>query len=515
MKIFLVIVCILLAFSVLGQEPVMLSLQGYGGSDDDQVTSYTTKTNDGGFIISLVSFSNSGTGNIDSFCAIGGYRTIFLKYNADASILEWTKCYENSGDSFILYLFPTNDGGFVLGGEFNSAIGEGFLICKEDGLGNIIWSHSYSKGTGALVHDMIATNDGGYIMIGNVFYTDTNFTVHNSGSLNADIAVIKLDSFGNKVWSKAIGGTEDDNGSKVLETAGGYYVIGNTASNDSNCTGNHGAYDLYVVRLDNNGNIVWHNDIGGTGSDGGKSAISNGKGGAIIFGFTNSIDGDVSHPTVYNGGYWLINLDSSNHIIWDNCYGGAYCQPYAVCKAINGNIWLTGTSSHTGKYLDTAYGGNDAWVVHTDSVGNFLNAKVLGSNMNDEGMMIYPLSNGNVISGGFYSGNNGLFTSLGFYGATDIFLTIFSPWTTKVSQISNTENEVRIFPNPASDQVTIEIEKKDSYTLEIYDVIGRLIYKTTIADNQQIAVNEWRKGTYCVHLIAENGCRQVRKLLID
>ena len=259
----------------------MLSLKGYGGSDDDQVNTNVTMTNDGGFIISLTSFSNTGSGNIDSFCALGGYRTIFAKYNSDASLLEWSKCYENNGDSFVLYAFPTNDGGTVLGGEFNTMVfGYGFLIWREDALGNIMWSHSYSKGNSPLLRDMIATDDGGYMMIGDAIYTDTNFTVHNSGSLNADIAVLKLDSLGNKLWSKAIGGSGDELANAIVENPnGGYYIIGRTPSNDYDCTGNHGGYDAYLARLDKDGNILWHRDLGGSATDDGVYAIDNGKGG--------------------------------------------------------------------------------------------------------------------------------------------------------------------------------------------------------------------------------------------
>ncbi len=517
MKKLLSIFFIFFSYVAFAQQPALLSLQGIGGNnDDDGVATYVTTTQDSGFIINFSTVSDFGTGNIDSFCTMSGYRTIFAKYNGDASVLEWSKCYGQAGDSFFSYIFPANDGGVVLGGEFNSTVpGYGFLILKEDPLGNIIWKHSYSRGTGTGPTDMIATSDGGYMMIGVAYYTDTNFTVHNSGSLNGDIAIIKLDSIGNKVWGRAIGGSLDEFASKVIEISGSYYIVGYTTSNDYDCTGNHGQNDVYVVRLDNNGNIIWHNDLGGTGEEKGNSVIPNSNGGLVILGATNSTDGDVTHPTAYGGGYWLINLDSSNHIVWNNCYGNNAVSPHSICRGVDNSIWMIGNSGYASGEIDAAYGDDDAWILHTDSGGNFINAKVLGSTLQDEGYMIYPLSNGNVITGGVYSDSNGSFSSVNYYGALDNFLAIFSPFTTQVSQLSITENDVSIFPNPANEVVTIDVSGQSIYTLEIYDATGSAIYKATaVTGNKQIAINEWQRGVYCVKLTASNGNVQVKKLVV-
>ncbi len=220
MKSTLLILYIFISCISYSQEPTLQRLKGIGGSGIDQSTPFVIKTNDAGFITCLFSSSNTGTGSIDSFCLINEYRTIFIKYNSDASIVEWSKCYENNGDSFTIYLFPTNDGGVVLGGQFKSASGYGFLIWKEDILGNILWSHNYSKGNGPLLRNMISTADGGFLMTGDIYYTDTNFTVHNSGSLGADIGVIKLDNLGNKQWSKTIGGSQDEMSKAAIQVSG-------------------------------------------------------------------------------------------------------------------------------------------------------------------------------------------------------------------------------------------------------------------------------------------------------
>ncbi len=512
------IVFLLASFGAYGQvpEPAMLWLKGYGGNGGSSIEPSVTKTGDGGFIVNLSSNAVAGTGNIDSFCHTTGNTSIFLKYNADGTILEWSRCFGAGGDTNIVYIFPTRDNGFVLGGDFGSGDGYGFYICKQDAIGNILWSRSYSKGSDPLLRDMIATSDGGYIMLGELYYTDTNFVTHYGG-LSEDIGVLKLDSNGNKIWAKVIGGTGRDLPGKVIDIPGvGCYVLAATSSNNFDCTGNHGGYDGYLVRMDNNGNIVWHRDFGGTGGDGGGGitngyACYNGKGGIIIATIAGSADGDVSHMINPGGeNIWVLEIDSNNHIIWDNCYGGGgYEIPNSVCKSTDGSIWIIGYVENKGGQVDTAFGRGDAWVAHIDSVGSFLNAKVMGSSRQDDGYMIYPLSNGNVIAGGYYDTAGGTMPNV-FYGtfggSDDAFLTVFDPRNqTEVGQLASNNIEPLIYPNPTNYIININIPYSEETKIIIEDVLGRVIYSRSFFQNLQIDANNWSRGIYYLKVIAKDG----------
>ncbi len=511
MKKILSVLFVVFSFGVFAQEPARLSLQSYGGNFIDQVVPKPVKTADGGFIICISSNSDSNTGNLDSFCVEHGDRSIFVKYNSDASVIEWSKCYENSGDSFVMYAFPTNDGGLVLGGMFKSAVGEGFWICKEDAAGNIVWRRNYSKGMGPLLRDMIATSDGGYMMTGVVYNTDTNFIVHGGD----DIGIIMVDSLGNKVWSEAIGGSFNDECEHVIETSSGYYVLADEISDDFDCTGNHGNYDAYLVRLDKQGNIIWHRDLGGSGDDGAKGLADYGNGTVIVAGATNSQDGDISHPISLFDQFWMMQIDSNQNIVWDKCYGGGggYCFPNSVCRALDGSIWTAGVSSSLGIGIDSAYGSTDAWILHTDSVGNFLNAKVLGSSGQDWAYIIHPLSNGAVLTGGYYEAHDRSFESIDSFGYIDAFLAVFAPWATSVPQISPTENYIKVYPNPATDVVNIS-SVKGFVATEIYSSVGLLMWKAVKAENAQVKVADWPRGVYYVQMTDENAFRITKKLVV-
>ena len=508
------------SFAVIAQvpEPVMLSLKGYGGNGASQVVPNVTKTQDGGFIVCISSNSTTGTGNIDSLCSMNGSRMIYLKYNADGSILEWSKCFRDGP-----YIFPQNDGTFIQGGTTTAVpAGWAFKILKVDSLGTILWRKTYGgQVAGARLFDMISTDDGGYIMMGETNYADTDFTIHYGSWMDDDIAVIKLDSNGNKVWSKVIGGSAEDAALSIVKAPGdGCYILGTTLSTDYDCIGNHGGDDIYLARLDKDGNFIWHHLIGGSGGENGSCAFADRKGGIIIAGASNSLDGDRTVFPSYGCPIWALQVDSNNHILWNNCYGGGglNCYANAICKGIDGSIWIAGVSTLKGGQVDTGYGTDDAFFLHTDSGGNVINAKVLGSSQVDRGMMVYPLSNGNIIAGGFYEAAGGTFPNI-YYGipgsSSDAFLTIFEPWSTGIKHVISENDLIEIYPNPTDKQVTIEFLQKNNYTIIITDVLGQIVYQASFIGKTNIVVNEWRRGLYYVQVISDNGFKTLKKLLVE
>ena len=103
-------------------EPQMQWLKTITGDGDVEVLRSVINTYDGGFILELQAHTAPGLGNIDSFCSYPGYRDIFLKYNADATTLEWTKCFSDVGDSFLIYPYPKPDGEMIVGGDRKSLV---------------------------------------------------------------------------------------------------------------------------------------------------------------------------------------------------------------------------------------------------------------------------------------------------------------------------------------------------------------------------------------------------------
>ena len=333
--------------------------------------------------------------------------------------------------------------------------------------------------------------------------------------MDADLAVLKLDSTGQKVWSKVIGGTLDDELLAIVpNNDGGCYVIGYTASNDFDCSGFHfgtGGLDGYLARLDKYGNILWHKDLGGSSDDGQfGNAVANGKGGVLVTFSSNSDDGDVHH---HHGGddYWVLEVDSTGTILWDNCFGSAIHgeDPASICKANDGSIWVTGESSAQSGQVDTSYGNGDAWVVHADSIGNIIGAKVIGSTGFDKGMVIYPLLFDTVIIGGLFSKSDANFSSILSYNIwteVDAFLGVLTPISSVgTSEIGNQDDILSLFPNPAKNNVEIESKNDRQLIIIIKDVTGKEHYRSVFKNKLELNIGGWTSGIYFAQLINMQG----------
>ncbi len=233
------------------------------------------------------SLCESGDGN---FC-ICGYTHSFGMGEEDVYLIKmdengnelWSKTFGGERLDMANSICRTADGGLLIGatsGSFSN--NTDFYLIRTDGSGNEIWSKSYAvEGPRGHAFDwcnaMVATQDGGALLTG---YTDCQDVM--------DIHVIKTDKDGNKVWAKTFGNKPFyDFGNAVLEmTDGGCIVAGTTKS----IVNNRDIYnnDVYLVRLDSDGNILWEESFGGSGSDWASSVALADDGDVVMSGHTNS-----------------------------------------------------------------------------------------------------------------------------------------------------------------------------------------------------------------------------------
>ncbi len=179
-------------------------------------------------------------------------------------------------------VFCTNDDGFIMTGITRSngdSNGDVWLI-KTDINGDTLWTNTFgSNSTTESGRSVKQTNDGEYIIVG-----------HTNGFGSGDDAyLIKVDSVGNELWSRAYGGENTDKGRNVVQTTDqGYLISGWTDSYDNN-----GDYDFWLVKTDPNGNIDWNKTYGGNSDDRGLWAIETLDSGYIISGFSNSTSNNI------------------------------------------------------------------------------------------------------------------------------------------------------------------------------------------------------------------------------
>ena len=163
------------------------------------------------------------------------------------------------------------------------------FIVKLDSLGNVVWERTYG-GIAAYNSDegfdIKQTADGNYIAVG---HTDT-YDIHGA----SDLWVLRLDGAGNIIWQKMYGGSANDCAQSVqLTSDGGFILAGYTASANGDVIGAHGSYDFWVLKLDSIGNLIWQKTLGGTDNEMATS-IQQTADGYIVAGHTRSNNnGDV------------------------------------------------------------------------------------------------------------------------------------------------------------------------------------------------------------------------------
>jgi hypothetical protein len=235
------------------------------------------------------------------------------------------------------------------------------------------WSKTFGDSSPQGAKSVDQTSDGGYIIVGdNGAYE----------SPDADVLLMKTDGSGNSQWYKTIGGSSFDGGASVQQTSdGGYILTGYTASGP-------GERAIYLVKVDSSGNREWESIFGGGAWQEGTSVCQTSDGGYIVAGYTASYGAGRSD-------FWLIKTDPGGNLQWDKTYGGmGYDDACAIQQTSDGGFIVIGWTNSYGA------GGEDVWLVKTDSAGNRQWDKTFGGVASDLGTSVQQtLDGGYVITG--------------------------------------------------------------------------------------------------------------------
>ncbi|MDP3564736.1 MAG: hypothetical protein Q8R70_09630, partial [Methanoregula sp.] len=332
----------------------------------------------------------------------------------------WQKLFGAWGYDQAMSIRNTADEGYVFAGFTNSTDSEfanlnhgkedGWVV-KLDSAGNKIWQTLLGGSGNERLMSVRQTSDKGYIVAG---YTESN-DIQNAGTYhgNTDIYVAKLNSAGGIVWQKVIGGSKYDFGSSIIPASdGGYILTGYTQSDDIPLANtNHGYYDILVMKLDDSGNLLWTKLIGGRGGE--VTAFDNviqptDDGGYILTGqTTSSANGDVG-TTHGSADVWVVKLDASGAIQWQNLLGGTgYDDGTAIRQTPHGDYILVGrTTSDNSGDVGQNNGGWDTWVTKLDSAGKLLWQDVLGGSRYEQCSAILPTPDEGFIFTGYTESSN-------------------------------------------------------------------------------------------------------------
>lgn len=471
----------------------------------------------------------SKLGNLDLTCN-PNRKTVFRRYNA-GGILTGQWCRPQSDhvvSPYYVFPFLNRTTTYLTENIYPFYNSWRFTIAfkKEDSAGATILKKEYSCKYGDIrLTDVLQIDNGSFIIAANtnaIACDDVNGVPTDTGKKNENIWIVKLDSNGNKIWERIIGGSGRERWGKIVNAPdNGYYMVCGTSSHDYNCKCTGGNIeDIYVTRLDNTGNIIWsrcmsNGETNVTPAD----IVEDGTGGIYIAATATGANKDGQG--IYIGGkdFWVMHLDKDNNLLLNKCYGSAkgneMCSGIGMSK--DRSIWLAGTSNVKGGMVDTAYGITDAWVANIDSTGKLLYSKVIGVIAEAAGAIsVYPLGDSSVLVTGVYGdpskGGNIPDT---FRGGIDVFIAHFSGRNPNViSGKILLEDDIQFYPNPAQDKMYIKNTAQQESRVQISDINGRAVSDIIIKPGEtHVNVGDWPQGVYLIKAVDKDGNSSLNKFI--
>lgn len=331
---------------------------------------------------------------------------------AQPSIIE-ANCYGGSSFDAASEFQITPDGGYIVIGQTQSNDGDvsgnnGYIdywLIKVNNQKNIEWQRCLGGSITDRGYTCQITTDGSYIVSGLCSSNDGNVSGNHGAS---DYWVVKLDTQGNTIWKKCYGGVNNESAYSMKQTPdGGCVIAGIAYSTGGDVTGNHGECDYWVVKLDDLGNIEWQNALGGYHQDVPNCIQQTSDGGFIVCGSTLSDDGDV---TGYHGVFdsWVVKLDNTGNLEWQRCYGGSdKDNSECVLQTSDGGYIIAGSTKSNDGDVSGNHGELDCWIVKVDNTGNIQWQKCFGGSNNDMASSVIQTSTGNYIISGNTESNDG------------------------------------------------------------------------------------------------------------
>jgi len=244
----------------------------FGGSGDE--TGYSVMNSPDGGIVMAGSTTGSGSGNFDMYV---------VKAGLQGSVV-YEKFYGTADDETATCIIATGNSGYLIGG-FRSAAGSGrdFYLVRTDQAGNEMWSKTYGGAADDFINSLAyvvnAQQEDEFLVFGNT---------RSHGAGDQDFYLMKINASGDSLWGKTYGTASYEQAGSIIQDAGGFYLCGHSAGHG------HAEHNVYLVRTDLSGNMIWENNYGGALHDGSEQGLLASNGDILMTGYSSSYGaGDV------------------------------------------------------------------------------------------------------------------------------------------------------------------------------------------------------------------------------
>jgi hypothetical protein len=456
----------------------------------------------------------------------GSYDIFLVKYDENGSVLWATSAggtdnekalsaaVDASGNLYMVGFFESST--ITLGSYTLTNAGyEDMYLVKYDANGNVLWATN-GGGTEGDIANSVMTDASGNLYVAGFFgspaITFGSYTLTNSGG--GDVFLVKYDVNGNVLWAKSAIGTGYEGAYSIaVDASGNPYLAGcfgsSTITFGSYTLTNAGDLNVFLVKYDDNGNVLWAKSAEGTYYDFAYYVAVDASGNPYLAGYFQSDTITFGSYTLTSAGIediFLTKYDSDGNVLWAASAGGTDIDvAYSVAMDASENPYLAGcflsTTITFGSYTLTNSGSADIFLVKYDADGNVLWATSAGGIESDGAYSVAMDPSENPYVAGWFISPTITFGSytLTNAGGRDIFL---AKLESSVG-INDAKNSVNIlpYPNPASTTITISTpttpEKNTSMT--IFNINGQVILSHQITERQTIVdVSGLSKGIYFV-----------------
>lgn len=475
----------LIPFLSYSQKDTIAHMYTFGSLAND-LGEDISATIDGGLIV-VGSTASSGDGNTDVY---------LLKIDSSCN-KEWSWALGGLNNDWGYAVKQTFDKGFIIAASTNSYGNGGYdaMLIKRDSSGNYEWERTYGDNDWDFAYDVIQTFDSGFVFCGETYNNTNGFS---------DVYVVKTNAVGDTLWTRTVGGALKDKGNAVIETSDSNIVVVGVKNTLSD------SLQAYALKFSKEGTLLWDSAYGGVSNEEVKDVIQTQDGLYVLSGYSTAVvSGDKD--------YYVIKIDTNGFLVWEQFFSGIKDEEAnALAEIDNGDLWIVGyTEAHGG-------GKKDPKIFRITSGGWWANQNSTFGVLEDEVATGIAIGlNGSIyLSGYTNSYGEGLNDLMIIRVDTVVKQQQYTISSTidiaaiGLSEISSHVSIGRVFPNPANNEINVEVSSSPSQ-IQIIDLLGTVLIKKQL-DNRfsKIDLGTISSGVYILSIENDRGEVSIGKLII-